>query len=76
VIGALGPREQVRVPPPHLFLERSRHHLGVELRSLFRDHDLEREVQQHVTELVPQCLGVVGLDRVIQLEGFLHEVGP
>jgi len=38
------------------------------MRPLLSDNDLEREVQQHVTELVPQLPSGRRLDRMIQLE--------
>ena len=75
MVGALRTGVQVRVAPPHLFFERARHHLGIELRSLFSDHDLKCEVEEYVAQLVTECLGIFRLDRVIQLEGFFDEVG-
>jgi len=33
--------------------------LGVELRSLFADHDLKREMQQQVAQLVAHRFGIV-----------------
>jgi len=40
------------MPPPHLRFERMGHRLRVELSALFADHDLKREVQQQVAQLV------------------------
>src|SRR5437588_133445 len=62
------------MPPPHLFLERSRHRLGVEFATLFSDHDLERDVQQQIAQLVTQPGGVVLLEGLIELERFFHEI--
>src|SRR3989442_1681611 len=44
--------EQLRMPPPHLFLKGACDRFGVELAFLLPDHDLKREVQQQVTQLV------------------------
>ncbi len=64
----------MRMPPPHLVLERSRHRLGVEFATLFSDHDLERDVQQQIAQLVTQPGGVVLLEGLIELERFFHEI--
>ena len=61
--------------PPHLLFQRLGDDLGVELRPLFADYDLEREMQQDVAQLIAHGIGIVGLDRLVQLEGFLDEVG-
>ena len=60
--------------PPHLLLERARHRLRIEFAALFPDHELERQVQQQVAELVAQPGGVTLLERVIELERFFHQV--
>src|SRR5439155_10888465 len=67
--------EQVRMPPPHLLLKRVRHHFRIELRPLLRNDDLKREMQEQVAELVAHRLGIIGLNRVIELERFFDEVG-
>ena len=60
---------------PHLFLERARDHFGIELRALLGDHDLKREMEEQIAQLVAHRLGVVGLNRVIELEGFFDQIG-
>ncbi|HTI04568.1 MAG TPA: hypothetical protein VL549_04590 [Gemmatimonadales bacterium] len=60
---------------PHLLFERVRDDFGVELRPLFADHDLKREVEQHVAQLVAHRIRVVGPDRVIELQDLLDEIG-
>ncbi len=45
------------------------------MRSLFADDDLKREMQQQVAQLVAHRLGIVGLDRVIELERFFDQIG-
>jgi hypothetical protein len=59
---------------PHLRLERARHGFRVEQGAFFGDHDLEREVEQEIAELVAQLDGVVAADRLIELEDFFYEV--
>ena len=63
------------MPPPHLFFECVRDDLGIELRPLLTDHDLKREMQKQITQLIPHGLRIVGLDGVIELESFFDEVG-
>src|SRR5439155_958009 len=67
--------EEIRMPPPHLLLECARDDFRVELRPLFRDDDLKREMQQQVAQLVAHRFGIVGLDRLIELERFLDQIG-
>jgi len=61
--------------PPHLFFQRVRHDLRIELRPLLADHDLKREMQKQVAQLVAHRFRVVGLDGVIELEGFFDQIG-
>ena len=67
--------EEIRMPPPHLLLERVGDDFRIELRPLFRDYDLKREMEQQVAQLVAHRFGIVGLNRVIELEGFLDQIG-
>src|SRR5262249_61357510 len=67
--------EQIRVTPPHFLFERARHDLGIELRALFGDYDLKREVKQHVAQLVAHRFRIIGLNGVVELEDFLDQVG-
>ena len=64
------------MPPPHLFLERPSHALGVELPALFPDRDLEREMQQEIAQLVAQGGGLTLGQGPVELEGFFHEIRP
>ena len=63
------------MPPPHLLLECVGNDFRIELRPLFRDYDLKREMEQQVAQLVAHRFGIVGLNRVIELEGFLDQIG-
>ena len=55
-------------------------HLSKELTSkktlLFGEHDLERDVEEHVAEFGAQVVLVTSCNRVIEFEDLLHEVGP
>ncbi len=62
------------MPPPHLLLEPARDRLRVELPALLADHDLEREVEQQVAELVAQRGGVAVRERLIELEDLFDEI--
>ena len=66
----------MRVAPPHLLLEPPRHGFRVEAALLIADHDLKREVQQQVAELVTQRRGVAVVNRLVELEHLLDEVRP
>jgi len=61
--------------PPHFLFERARDDFRIELRSLFADHDLEREMQQHIAQLIAHRFGIVSLNGVIELESFFDEIG-
>src|SRR6266702_4762574 len=65
----------MRMAPPHLLLERPRHGLRVELVPLLSDHDLEREVEQQIAQLVAQLDGVAAAQGLIELERFLGQIG-
>src|SRR6266705_2710027 len=65
----------MRMAPPHLLLERPRHGLRVELVPLLSDHDLEREVEQQIAQLVAQLDGVAAAQGLIELERFLDQIG-
>src|SRR5206468_12038558 len=68
--------EQLRMPPPHLFFEGACDRFGVELAFLLPDHDLKREVQQQVTQLVAQRGRLAVPERLIELQGFFdQEIG-
>src|SRR6266446_7730265 len=67
--------EQLRMPPPHLFLTGACDRFGVELAFLLPDHDLKREVQQQVTQLVAQRGRLAMPERLIELQGFFDQVG-
>src|SRR5207247_8208616 len=66
--------EEIWMAPPHLLFQRVCDDLGIELRALLADHDLKREMQQQITQLVPHGLRVVGLDGVIELESFFDQI--
>src|SRR5262249_60579445 len=76
VVGAAGAPfpEQIRVTPPHFLFERARHDLRVELRALFGDYDLKREMEQHVAQLVAHRFRIIGLNGGVELEDFLDQV--
>src|SRR6266568_2969418 len=65
----------MRMAPPHLLLERPRHGLRVELVPLLSDHDLERELEQQIAQLVAQLDGVAAAQGLIELERFLDQIG-
>src|SRR5438034_2081472 len=67
--------EQLRMPPPHLFFEGTCYRFAVELAFLLPNHDLKREVQQQVTQLVAQRGGLAVPERLIELQGFFDQVG-
>jgi hypothetical protein len=62
------------MPPPHLLLEPARDRLGPELAPLFRDDDLEGDVEQQVAELLAHRAGVVVADGLVELERLFDEV--
>src|SRR6266566_4395443 len=66
--------EEIRMATPHFFFERVGDDLGIELRSLFADDDLKREMQQQIAQLVAHRFGVVGLNSLIELECFLDQI--
>ncbi len=75
IAGADAPiTEESRMASPHFFFEGVGDDLGIELRSLFADDDLKREMQQHVAQLVAHRFGVVGLNGLIELECFLDQI--
>jgi hypothetical protein len=47
-----------------------------ELVSLFRDHQLEGEVQQEIADLAPDVLRLPFAECVVQLQHLLDQVGP
>src|SRR5947199_10576251 len=61
------------MPPPHLFFEGTCDRFGVELAFLLPDHDLKREEQQQVTQLVAQRGRLAVPDRLIELQGFFDQ---
>src|SRR3989441_10386611 len=61
--------------PPHLLFEGARHGLRVEFAPFRSDHDLEREVQQEIAQLIAQLGGLAVLERLIELERFFDQVG-
>src|SRR5437867_5205994 len=61
--------------PPHLLLERPGHGLRVELLPLLSDHDLEREVEQQIAQLVAQLGRLAAAQGLIELEHFLDQIG-
>src|SRR6266550_3123208 len=67
--------EEIRMAPPHFLFERARDDFRIELRALFGDRDLEREMQQQVAQLIAHRFGIVGLNGVIELERFFDQIG-
>src|SRR2546422_8759414 len=60
--------------PPHLLLKRPRHGLRVQLVPLLSDHDLEREVEQQIAQLVAQLGRLAAAQGLIELERFLDQI--
>ena len=67
--------EQVRMPAAHLVLEGGRDVIRGELAALLRDHELEREVQQEIAQLVADGGRRALAQRIVELEDFLDQVG-
>src|SRR2546422_9927608 len=65
----------MRMPPPHLLFQCARHRRSVELATFLPDHDLKREVQQQVAQLVAQLGGLAVRERLIELQRFFDQVG-
>src|SRR5690348_11184103 len=61
---------------PHLLFESPRHVLGPEPAALFRNDDLEREVEEEITKFSLDMGNVTRADGLIELEGFFDEIGP
>src|SRR5688572_12574368 len=66
--------KQMRMPSPHLLLDRPRHVFRSERSLLLADHDLKSEMQHEIAQLVLDFLDGGGGDSVVQLEGFLDEI--
>ena len=64
------------MPAPHLRLEVVRHVVRGELAPLLGDHELEREVQQQVAQLLANRARVGLAQRVVELQHLLDQVGP
>ena len=62
------------MPAAHFPLELGRDVIRCELTALFGDHQLKGEVQQEVTQLVPDGGRLAFPQRVVQLEDFLDQV--
>ncbi len=63
------------MPAPHLLLESTRDRFRVELMLFLPDHDLKREVQQQVAQLVAQLRRRAVFERLIELQRFFDQVG-
>jgi hypothetical protein len=64
----------MRMPPPHLALELGGHLRGGELLPLFRDHQLESEVQQQVAQLTADGIARALTKRMVELQHFFDQV--
>ncbi len=71
----LGVAEDVGVARDHLRLQAPVDRVGVHRAVLFRNHDLEGEVQEEVAQLALELVGVSVPDGVHDLVGLLQEVG-
>ena len=64
----------MRMPPPHFRFEGARHGLRVEFAPFLSDHDLERQVQQQIAQLVAQLRGLAVLECLIELQRFFDQI--
>ena len=62
--------------PAHLGLESGRDVVSGELAQLFRDDQLEGEVQETIAQLIPDRAGLAFAQRVIELEDLLDQIRP
>ena len=67
--------EQVGVSPAHLGLQLAGDLLGGKLGSLFRNNQLESQVQQQVTDLAANLARLSDAQCVIQFQHLLDQVG-
>ena len=65
---------QVRVTLFHLVDERGRYVVRIELSFLFRDHRVEKHLEQDVAQLFAHVRNVACTERVIELMGLFDEV--
>ncbi len=67
---------QVRMASPHFFFDGAGEVFRSKKTLLFGEHDLERDVEEHVAEFGPQIVLVTRGYCVIEFEDLLYEVGP
>jgi hypothetical protein len=67
--------EQMRMTPAHLRFELLDHARRSELLTLLAEHKLEGEMQQQIAELSADLVDVALAQCLVQLEGFLYEIG-
>jgi hypothetical protein len=72
---AVGADPTVRMPPPHLRFHLPREIFRPELPPLFGQDNLERYMEQEVSQLHPDRIGVVLTQSVVEFEHLLHEIG-
>src|SRR5688572_26185867 len=65
----------MRMPGTHLRDQGARHVVRRERASLLRDDRVEENLEQYVAELLEGVRVIASPDGIIQLVGFLHEIG-
>ena len=63
------------MPPPHFVFDRTGDGFRIELAGFLTEHDLKREVEHQVSELVFDLGEMASPDGLVELQDFFDQIG-